>query len=404
MAEKNLDFDTVVDRRNTYSLKYDFAKRRNMPEDLLPLWVADMDFKTSSYIQEAILKQTEHGIFGYSEVQEEYFEAVRRWMKRHYDWQVDSKWLIKTQGIVYALAMAVQAFTEEGDGVLIQQPVYYPFSEVIIDNGRKLVSNTLVQDESGRYGIDFEDFEEKIVTEKIKLFFLCNPHNPVGRVWSEEELKRIGDICYKHHVVVVSDEIHADYVFRGKHHVFAKLKKEYEEISVVATSPSKTFNIAGLQVSNIFIPNPELKRKFRKQINASGYSQLNVMGLVATKAAYEHGDEWYEAMHKYVSENIAYTKQFIEEKLPDITIVETEGTYLMWLDFRKLGLSESELEDLIVKKAKLWLDSGRIFGTAGKGFQRINVACPRKTLTEALTRLELAVKNDKIVIANIYNR
>lgn len=404
MAEKNLDFDTVVDRRNTYSLKYDFAKRRNMPEDLLPLWVADMDFKTSSYIQEAILKQTEHGIFGYSEVQEEYFEAVRRWMKRHYDWQVDSKWLIKTPGIVYALAMAVQAFTEEGDGVLIQQPVYYPFSEVIIDNGRKLVSNTLVQDESGRYGIDFEDFEEKIVTEKIKLFFLCNPHNPVGRVWSEEELKRIGDICYKHHVVVVSDEIHADYVFRGKHHVFAKLKKEYEEISVVATSPSKTFNIAGLQVSNIFIPNPELKRKFRKQINASGYSQLNVMGLVATKAAYEHGDEWYEAMHKYVSENIAYTKQFIEEKLPDITIVETEGTYLMWLDFRKLGLSESELEDLIVKKAKLWLDSGRIFGTAGKGFQRINVACPRKTLTEALTRLELAVKNDKIVIVNIYNR
>lgn len=404
MAEKNLDFDTVVDRRNTYSLKYDFAKRRNMPEDLLPLWVADMDFKTSSYIQEAILKQTEHGIFCYSEVQEKYFEAVRRWMKRHYDWQVDSKWLIKTPGIVYALAMAVQAFTEEGDGVLIQQPVYYPFSEVIIDNGRKLVSNTLVQDESGRYGIDFEDFEGKIVTEKIKLFFLCNPHNPVGRVWSEEELKRLGDICYKHYVVVVSDEIHADFVFHGKHHVFAKLKKEYEEISVVATSPSKTFNIAGLQVSNIFIPNPELKRKFRKQIDASGYSQLNVMGLVATKAAYEHGDEWYEAMHKYVSENIAYTKQFIEEKLPDITLVETEGTYLMWLDFRKLGLSESELEDLIVKKAKLWLDSGRIFGTAGKGFQRINVACPRKTLTEALTRLELAVKNDKIVIANTYNR
>ena len=404
MAEKNLDFDTVVDRRNTYSLKYDFAKRRNMPEDLLPLWVADMDFKTSSYIQEAILKQTEHGIFGYSEVQEEYFEAVRRWMKRHYDWQVEPKWLIKTPGIVYALAMAVQAFTEEGDGVLIQQPVYYPFSEVIVDNGRKLVSNTLVQDESGRYGIDFADFEEKIVTEKIKLFFLCNPHNPVGRVWSEEELKRLGDICYKHHVVVVSDEIHADFVFRGKHHVFVNLKEEYQEISVVATSPSKTFNIAGLQVSNIFIPNPELKRKFRKQIDASGYSQLNVMGLVATKAAYEHGDEWYEAMHKYVSENIAYTKQFIEEKLPDITLVETEGTYLMWLDFRKLGLSESELEDLIVKKAKLWLDSGRIFGTAGKGFQRINVACPRKTLTEALTRLELAVKNDKIVIANTYNR
>lgn len=391
MVEKNLDFDTVVDRRNTYSLKYDFAKRRNMPEDSMPLWVADMDFKVSSYIQEAILKQTEHGIFGYSEVQEDYFEAVKQWMSRHYDWQVDGKWLIKTPGIVYALAMAVQAFTKEGEGVLIQQPVYYPFSEVIVDNGRKLVSNTLVQDESGRYGIDFADFEEKIVTENVKLFFLCNPHNPVGRVWSEEELKRLGDICYRHHVIVVSDEIHADFVFRGKHHVFANLAEKHKEISVVATSPSKTFNIAGLQVSNIFIPNPELKRKFRKQIDASGYSQLNVMGLVATKAAYEHGEEWYEAMYKYVSENIAYTKRFIEEKLPDIKLVETEGTYLLWLDFRKLGLSESELEDLLIKKAKLWLDSGRIFGTAGKGFQRINVACPRKTLTEALTRLETAI-------------
>lgn len=391
MAEKNLDFDTVVDRRNTYSLKYDFAKRRNMPEDSMPLWVADMDFKVSSYIQEAILKQTEHGIFGYSEVQEDYFEAVKQWMSRHYDWQVDGKWLIKTPGIVYALAMAVQAFTKEGEGVLIQQPVYYPFSEVIVDNGRKLVSNTLVQDESGRYGIDFADFEEKIVTENVKLFFLCNPHNPVGRVWSEEELKRLGDICYRHHVIVVSDEIHADFVFRGKHHVFANLAEKYKEISVVATSPSKTFNIAGLQVSNIFIPNPELKRKFRKQIDASGYSQLNVMGLVATKAAYEYGEEWYEAMYKYVSDNIAYTKRFIEEKLPDIKLVETEGTYLLWLDFRKLGLSESELEDLLIKKAKLWLDSGRIFGTAGKGFQRINVACPRKTLTEALTRLETAI-------------
>lgn len=391
MAEKNLDFDTVVDRRNTYSLKYDFAKRRNMPEDSMPLWVADMDFKVSSYIQEAILKQTEHGIFGYSEVQEDYFEAVKQWMSRHYDWQVDSKWLIKTPGIVYALAMAVQAFTKEGEGVLIQQPVYYPFSEVIVDNGRKLVSNTLVQDESGRYGIDFADFEEKIVTENVKLFLLCNPHNPVGRVWSEEELKRLGDICYRHHVIVVSDEIHADFVFRGKHHVFANLAEKHKEIGVVATSPSKTFNIAGLQVSNIFIPNPELKRKFRKQIDASGYSQLNVMGLVATKAAYEHGEEWYEAMYKYVSENIAYTKRFIEEKLPDIKLVETEGTYLLWLDFRKLGLSESELEDLLIKKAKLWLDSGRIFGTAGKGFQRINVACPRKTLTEALTRLETAI-------------
>lgn len=392
MAEKNLDFDTIIDRRNTYCLKYDFAKQRKMPEDVMPLWVADMDFKVSSYIQEAILKQTEHGIFGYSGAQEDYFEVVKQWMKNHYDWDVERRWLIKTPGIVFALAMAVKAFTEEGDGVLIQQPVYYPFSEVIEDNGRKVVSNTLKQEESGRYGIDFEDFEEKIVKEKIKLFFLCNPHNPVGRVWSPEELERLGDICYKHHVIVVSDEIHADFVFKGKHHVFASLKEEYKEISIVATSPSKTFNMAGLQVSNIFISNPELKSKFRKQVDAAGYSQLNVMGLVAAKAAYEHGEEWYQAMHGYVSENIAYTKRFLEQKIPQVQLVESEGTYLLWLDFRKLNLTDNELEELIIKKAKLWLDSGKIFGTAGKGFQRINVACPKKTLTEALEKLEQALK------------
>lgn len=391
MAEKNLDFDSVVDRKNTCSLKYDFAKERNMPEDVLPLWVADMDFKVSSYIQEALLKQVEHGIFGYSEVKEDYFEVLKRWMKAHHDWNVESEWLVKTPGVVFALAMAVKAFTKERDGVLLQQPVYYPFSEVIVDNGRKLVSNTLVQDETGKYVIDFEDFENKIVKENIRLFFLCNPHNPVGRVWSREELERLGDICYKHHVIVISDEIHADFVFKGKHQVFANLKEEYKEISLVATSPSKTFNIAGLQVSNIFIPNPVLRKKLKKQIDAAGYSQLNVLGLVAAKAAYEHGEEWYQAMHHYVRENIAYTKQFVQAQLPGVRLVENEGTYLLWLDFRELNLSESELEDLIVKKAKLWLDSGRIFGTAGKGFQRINVACPRTTLTEALTKLEAAL-------------
>ena len=393
MAEKNLDFDTIVNRKNTYSLKYDFAKERNMPEEVLPLWVADMDFKVSSYIQEALQKQIEHGIFGYSEVKEDYIEALRRWMKNHHDWEVESDWLVKTPGVVFALAMAVKTFSEEGDGVLVQQPVYYPFSEVIADNGRRLISNTLVQDASGKYIIDFNDFEEKIVKENIKLFFLCNPHNPVGRVWNKEELERIGDICYQHHVIVVSDEIHADFVFRGKHQVFVNLKEEYKEITITATSPSKTFNIAGLQISNIFIPNPELRKKIKKQIAAAGYSQLNVLGLVAAKAAYEHGEEWYTKMHRYIRENIAYTRQFVQERLPGVTIVENEGTYLLWLDFAGLHLSGNELEDLIIKKAKLWLDSGRIFGTAGKGFQRINVACPRETLIEALTRLEEAVCN-----------
>ena len=297
--ERNLDFDTVVDRKNTNCLKYDFAVERGMPEDVLPLWVADMDFKTSSYVQDALNKQIEHGIFGYSESKDEYFEAVSGWMKRHHDWEVSKDWLVKTPGVVFALAMAVQTFTDPGDKVLIQLPVYYPFSGVIKGNGRVVVSNTLIYGEDRRYHIDFDDFEKKIVDENIKLFFLCSPHNPVGRVWTKEELIQLGDICYRHHVIVVSDEIHADFVFNGKHQVFAGLKKEYEEITITCTAPSKTFNLAGLQVSNVFIANPKLRKAFCKQIDIAGYSQLNVMGLVACEAAYRDGDEWYEAMLKY---------------------------------------------------------------------------------------------------------
>lgn len=265
MVEKNLDFNTVIDRRNTKCLKYDFAKSRGMPDHLLPLWIADMDFKTSSFVQDALHKQVDHGIFGYSEVQEDYFEIVQRWMKDHYDWNVNSEWLIKTPGIVFALVMTVKAFTNPGDGVLIQLPVYYPFYAVIEDNGRKVVGNTLFLEKDNRYHINFEDFENKIIEEKIKLFFLCNPHNPVGRVWSSEELVRLGEICVKHHVIVVSDEIHADFIFQGKHSVFANLKKEFEDITITCTAPSKTFNLAGLQISNIFIANAKLKSLFRKQ-------------------------------------------------------------------------------------------------------------------------------------------
>lgn len=394
MAEKNLNFDAVIDRKKTNSLKYDFAKRRGMPEDLLPLWVADMDFQTSSYIQEALIKQAQHGIFGYSEVQEEYFEVVKGWMKRHYDWDVDSRWLIKTPGIVYALAMTVQAFTEEGDAVLIQSPVYYPFSEVIEDNNRRLISNTLVLSDDGKYHMDFEDFEKKIIEENVKLFFLCNPHNPVGRVWTREELEKLGDICYKHHVIVVSDEIHADFVFVGKHQVFANLKKEYEEIAITCTSPSKTFNIAGLQLSNIFVANPKLKNALRKQIDRSGYSQLNVMGLVACEAAYRDGEEWYQAMHAYIKANIDFCREYVQKNIPEITMIEPEGTYLVWFDCRGLNLSVDDLEKLVIRDAKLWLDSGKIFGESGQGFQRINVACPREILEEALNRFSVAVKKN----------
>ena len=391
MAERNLNFDKIIDRRNTRCLKYDFAVERNMPADVLPLWVADMDFETSSYIEDAIIERAKHAIYGYSEVKTPYFDNLKKWMQKHHDWDIQRKWLVKTPGVVFALAMAVKAYTEPGDAVLIQQPVYYPFSEVIKDNGRNVVSNTLYLGEDNRYHIDFEDFEQKIVDHKIKLFLLCNPHNPVGRVWTKEELTRLGDICVKHHVTVVSDEIHEDFIFKGKHQVFANIKKEYEEITVTCTAPSKTFNIASLMISNILIPNPELKRKFKHQMDAAGISQLNVLGLVACEAAYEHGEEWYQAMKAYVKENIEFVKQYVEEQLPGVNMVEHEGTYLVWLDFRGTGLSVEELDDKIINQAKLWLDSGKIFGSCGEGFQRINVACPRKVLEEALDRIKNAV-------------
>ncbi len=391
MAERNLDFDKIIERDNTNCLKYDFRVARGMPADILPLWVADMDFQISSYIQDAIEKQVRHGIYGYSEAGNEYFEAVSSWLRQQHGWEVEQQWLVKTPGVVFALAMAVKAFTNVGDGVLIQKPVYYPFSGVILDNKRKVVDNTLVLGEDGRYHIDFENFEEKVVNENVKLFFLCNPHNPVGRVWEREELERLGDICYRHHVIVVSDEIHSDFVWKGKHQVFADLKEEYRDISITCTAPSKTFNIAGLQVSNIFIPNTRLRHQLKRQLDASGYSQLNAVGIVACDAAYRYGREWYNGVCSYIKENIEYVGRYLEENIPGAKLLRPEGTYLLWLDFRELHLSDAALEDLIIKKAGLWLDSGAIFGDAGKGFQRINAACPRKILEKALHKLEEAV-------------
>lgn len=387
MQERNLNFDEIIERKGTDCLKYDFAKRRGLPEDVLPLWIADMDFRTSSYVEDALIDRTKHGIFGYSEVQEDYFRVVAGWMNRHHNWNVEPGWLIKTPGVVFALAMAVKAYTEVGDCVLIQQPVYYPFSEVIEDNERVIVSNDLYLGTDNRYHIDFEDFEKKIVEHHIKLFLLCNPHNPSGRVFTKEELTKLGDICLKHGVIVVSDEIHNDFVFKGEHTVFASVKKEYEDISIICTSPSKTFNLASMLISNIFIPNKKLKSKFRHEVDAAGISQLGVLGLEAAKAAYEKGDEWYEKMMAYVRENIEYVKKYVEEHMPGVKVIDGEGTYLVWLDFRATGIEAEELDHRIIYDAKLWLDSGKIFGETGLGFQRINVATPRKIVTECLERI-----------------
>lgn len=390
MAERNLDFDREIERRGTGCIKYDCALEYGMPEDVLPLWVADMDFETSSYVLDAMRERLNHGIFGYTEEIPGYFESVRDWMLRHHDFAVEKSWLVKTPGVVFALSMAIQAYTEPGDAVLIQQPVYYPFEGVIRDNDRRMITNTLYPGEDNRYHIDFDDFEKKIVEHRVKLFILCSPHNPVGRVWTGEELIRLGDLCMQHQVIVVSDEIHGDFAFQRKHHVFATLKKEYAQRSVICTSPSKTFNLAGLNLSNIFIPNEELRKRFRSRVDAAGVSELNIMGQVACEAAYRQGEAWYQAMMRYVADNIAFIGQYVEENLPGVRMTAHEGTYLVWLDFRGLGLDEAALQQRIVHEAKLWLDGGGMFGAGGAGFQRINAACPRRLLREAMERIRKA--------------
>lgn len=386
------DFNTIIDRRGTNCLKYDFTLERGQEADVLPLWVADMDFQTAPEILNQIQKVLNHGIFGYSEVKDDYFKVLSEWYLKYFNWKTEKEWLVKTPGVVFAIAAAIRAFTNEGDSVIIQQPVYYPFSQTIIDNNRKLVNNPLKLI-NGHYEIDFEDFEEKIIRNNVKLFVLCSPHNPVGRVWNKNELKRLGDICILHNVIVVSDEIHSDFVYKGNtHFVFSSLDEKYAQNSVICTAPSKTFNLAGLQVSNIFIANKGLREKFKKAVDATGYSQLNVFGLAAAKAAYEYGEEWLVQLKDYLYQNLCFVKEFLKEKLPEIKLIEPEGTYLIWLDFRDLKLTEEERENLL-KKAKLWLDSGIMFGEDGEGFERINIACPRKIIKQALEQLEKVINN-----------
>ena len=387
------DFDTVIDRKNTNSLKYDFAVERGKPTDVLPLWVADMDFRAPKPVLEVLHRAVEHGIFGYSDVKADYYTAVSAWFSRRFGWQTQPEWLVKTPGVVFALAMAVRALTQPGDAVLIQPPVYYPFFGVIRDNDKLVVENALVY-RDGRYGIDFEDLEQKIVEQKVKLFILCSPHNPVGRVWTLEELWRIGEICKKHHVYVVSDEIHCDFAFKEHpHHVFLTANPELAEQTILCTAPSKTFNLAGLQVSNIWIPGKRIRTAFLKEIDRSGYSQLNSLGLVACQAAYASGGEWLDQCRNYLRDNLDYLRSFLAEHLPEIKLVEPDGTYFAWLDCSGLGLSQSRLDDLIVNHAKLWLDAGHIFGGNGGQFQRIVLACPRATLEQALDRLKSAVES-----------
>lgn len=385
------DFNEVIDRKNSDSLKFDFAKEKGLPEDVLPLWVADMDFKAPPGVLEALQKSLDRGIFGYSDTKDDYYEIVASWFKRRLGFDYKKEWLIKTPGVVYALAMAVRALTEKGESVIIQPPVYYPFYNVIRNNGRKIIENPLVY-ENGKYHIDFEDFEKKIIDNGVKLFILCSPHNPVSRVWKKEELQKLGEICIKHGVYVVADEIHCDFVYgENKHTVFIEAVPEMLDRTIICTAPSKTFNLAGLQVSNIWVPGEKLRELYMAEIDGSGFTVSSNPGIVACKAAYATGEEWFEQCLSYIEGNFNYLRDFLKENLPQLKLIEPEGTYLAWIDCSGLGLTVEELNDLIINKAKLWLDAGDIFGKASEQFQRIVLACPRATLEKAMKQLKEAI-------------
>jgi cystathionine beta-lyase len=378
------DFDLVVDRSNSCSIKYE-PSWRGKPDDVLPLWVADMDFATPPCVQEALVRRAQHGIFGYSEPDTGYFDVIRKWFEERFNWTTERGWLTITAGVVNALYLAVRALTKPGDGIVIQQPVYYPFEASIRKTGRQLLVNELVYS-GGCYSIDFQDFETKI--KQAKMFILCNPHNPVGRVWKQDELIRMGEICLRHGVTVIADEIHEDFVFPGhKHLVFAALNQELANITVTCTSPSKTFNLAGLLSANIFISNKELREKFKGEYAGCGLSQPGVMGLIACKAAYEDGALWLAQLLDYLAGNMLFLKTYLSKHIQKIKLIEPEGTYLAWLDCNELGLSAQKLDEALTQ-GKLWLSAGHTFGKGGKGFERMNVACPRSVLQNALERLK----------------
>lgn len=412
------NFDKITNRKGTNCLKYDFAVERGKPADVLPLWVADMDFPVSEEISKSLHAAVEHGIYGYTQPKDAYYNAVMNWMERKHNWKTQREWIVKTPGVVFALGAAVKAFTDPGDAILIQNPVYYPFTNIIRDNDRKVVDNTLVYHSvtertvvpvttddaseqqinnvgtvSPAYQIDFEDFEREIEQEHVKLFILCNPHNPVGRVWTVEELQKLGEICLRHHVIVVSDEIHNDFVYPGyEHTVFANVDPRFAEFTLTCTAPSKTFNLAGLQISNIFIPNENLRKAFKTEIDRTGYDEPNALGVVACEAAYRAGEDWLDQLKAYLLKNLNFLRDFLQEKLPQIHLVEPEGTYLVWLDCSELGITGKELDQFIVDKAGLWLDGGSMFGPSGAAFQRVNIACPQATLELALNKLKAAVE------------
>ncbi len=385
---KIYNFDTVHNRIGTGSIKYEQSMTPS-PQSIIPMWIADMDFKAPPTVTEALNRAVEHGIFGYTLTDNEYDELIISWYAKRMEWEIRPEWILKTPGVMFAIAASIIALTDPGDAVLICQPVYYPFAKVITENNRRLIVSELLFN-NGRYEIDFTDLEEKIVKSSVKLFLICSPHNPVGRVWTKEELKHIGEICLRHDVIVISDEIHSDFIFEGRHTPIASLSKELADRTITCTSPTKTFNLAGLQAANIIISNDNLRSKVRKACLATGYSNLNTMAIVAAKAAYKDGEAWLDELLSYLKDNYNVLKSTFSER-SNISLIHPEGTYLAWLDCRRMNRSDRELKDFFTNQAGIRLHLGTTFGAGGGGFVRMNIACPHSVLPEAVTRIEKAL-------------
>lgn len=384
------NLDKITDRGNTNSVKWNFNKEMLGVEDVLPMWVADMDFPVPEAVTKAIIKRAEHPIYGYSSPDDRYYNAIINWMKRRHDWDIKREWIVFTPGIVPAINWMIQTYSKPGDKIILQQPVYYPFANAVKNNGREIINNPLKYVD-GQYYMDFEDLEKKI-DSRVRMLILCSPHNPVGRVWTSEELQRLGEICIKNNILIVSDEIHSDLIYKGhKHTPFASISDEFQQNCIVCNAPSKTFNIAGLQASNIIIPNNKLREKFIITLENNSIMAPNTFAIVALQAAYDEGEEWLDNVVDYIQDNFAYLNKFIQERMPGVKVVKPEGTYLVWMDFRYLGMNTAELKDFMLNKAKVGFDEGYIFGPGGEGFERINIACPRGILKEGLERIEKAI-------------
>lgn len=402
------DFDKVIERTGTNCLKWDLRKGIFGKEDVLPLWVADTDFAAPVQVLEAMKKRMEHGIFGYTYRSEAYDQAIVNWMKKRHGWDIKKEWLTYSPGVVPALSLCVRTFTQPGDKIVIQSPIYPPFSSVVETSGRIIVDNELELID-GRYYMDLEKLLEQIAVKrisytsntarekwefdaKVKMLMLCNPHNPSGRVWTREELLKIGEICLENNIIIVSDEIHSDIIYSGhKHLPLASLSKELEQNTITCIAPSKTFSLAGLSTSTVIIPNERLRTHYNNMVESLEIDGGNIFGAVALEAAYNYGEEWLEELLKYLEGNLNYLMDYFKERIPSIRPIRPEATYLVWLDCRELGLEGRDLMDFFVNEAKVGLNPGTRFGRSGSNFVRLNIGCPRSLLKEGLSRIEAAV-------------